>query len=528
MHVISEAFRSPLIKFLSEHENRLKTDPKATALIGLVLYCDGGFTEHPSGGRGGFGVHGYYYDFEERKAGYGLKNSAPTDYGYMGPAIALKDEKGKALRVSHTGDLKEALPVRINAYVDAYGTIGHEGTNNVAELMAVIHALDVIETSLPYIKEAHLVLDSEYVLKGLLKWAEGWKKNQWRKSDGSEVANVHHWKQIVDSYDRVVQSGIRIDVDWVKGHSDDVGNIKADELATRGTRVGYNQADFIRLSISEISKYWNPVSAVHAVAKEPRHYILVNARPSNLKGHVYIFGNQGSKDEVLGEPSGDRMHAVIRCDEALKAYEALKDYVLKRSDSTTSLIEVRNDIVIKASVYNDLEQNGGLHLSHNAKGEIFALDKDPIATQVRSSGLNQKLIPRLEWLVSLLESFVAGELKTDGLIKVECITPLVYETLTDKKGKSVFKLIKSPKINPVIEAGTSDQPKQIKPTLIYGRDLPNHSVLLSLADLNPQLFVVAWPDSLISYRYATLVKADGVDGIWCAVYANYIIEPFKD
>lgn len=100
-------------------------------------------------------------------------------------------------------------------------------TNNRMELMAVIEALGALKRPCA----VTLFLDSEYVRKGITEWIHGWKAKGWRTASKQPVKNVELWQRL----DALVHgSGHRIEWRWVKGHSGDPGNERADALANRG------------------------------------------------------------------------------------------------------------------------------------------------------------------------------------------------------------------------------------------------------------------------------------------------------
>jgi ribonuclease HI len=95
------------------------------------------------------------------------------------------------------------------------------------EIMAVIEALSALKRPC----QVTLHLDSEYVLKGITEWIHGWKAKGWRTAAKQPVKNVDLWQRL----DEVVhQSGHAIDWRWVKGHSGNPGNERADQLANCG------------------------------------------------------------------------------------------------------------------------------------------------------------------------------------------------------------------------------------------------------------------------------------------------------
>jgi ribonuclease HI len=98
-------------------------------------------------------------------------------------------------------------------------------TNNRMEMMAVIEAL----TAIPPQSTVKLYLDSEYVRNGITTWIHGWKRRGWKTADNKPVKNVDLWQRL----DALAQAH-RIDWHWVRGHTGDPGNERADALANRG------------------------------------------------------------------------------------------------------------------------------------------------------------------------------------------------------------------------------------------------------------------------------------------------------
>jgi len=106
------------------------------------------------------------------------------------------------------------------------GTV--DTTNNRMELTAVIEGLTALKRTCDVV----LYTDSEYVRKGMIEWLEGWKARGWKTAARKPVKNADLWRQLDQ-----LASGMTIDWRWVKGHSGDPGNDRADELANRGIDV---------------------------------------------------------------------------------------------------------------------------------------------------------------------------------------------------------------------------------------------------------------------------------------------------
>ncbi|MEM1402302.1 MAG: ribonuclease HI [Pseudomonadota bacterium] len=100
-----------------------------------------------------------------------------------------------------------------------------ETTNNRMELRGAIEGLNALSERCA----VTLHTDSTYVMKGITEWIDNWKRRGWKTTAKKPVANADLW-QLLDAANE------KHDVDWrwVKGHSGDPGNERADQLANRG------------------------------------------------------------------------------------------------------------------------------------------------------------------------------------------------------------------------------------------------------------------------------------------------------
>jgi ribonuclease HI len=100
-------------------------------------------------------------------------------------------------------------------------------TNNRMELTAVIEALATLKRP----SEVHLHVDSQYVLKGMTEWIDGWKARGWRTAAKTPVKNEDLWRRL----DHLLENGgHQVTWHWVKGHSGHLENERADALANQG------------------------------------------------------------------------------------------------------------------------------------------------------------------------------------------------------------------------------------------------------------------------------------------------------
>ena len=96
-------------------------------------------------------------------------------------------------------------------------------TNNRMELTAAMMALEALK------RPCRVVLhtESEYLKNGVTRWHTGWVRRNWRNSAGDPVANMDLWRRVLDA-----AATHQIEWRWVRGHSGDPMNERADVLAT--------------------------------------------------------------------------------------------------------------------------------------------------------------------------------------------------------------------------------------------------------------------------------------------------------
>ena len=113
---------------------------------------------------------------------------------------------------------------RDNDQSDLYG-FDLKTTNNKMELKAVIEGLKTINPK----ANVTIITDSQYVKNGINQWIFNWKKNGWKTAAKKPVKNIDLWKELDD-----LVENHSVDWEWVKGHSGNPGNERADQLANKG------------------------------------------------------------------------------------------------------------------------------------------------------------------------------------------------------------------------------------------------------------------------------------------------------
>ena len=101
-------------------------------------------------------------------------------------------------------------------------------TNNRMELTAAIEALKALKSP----SKVVLTTDSEYVQLGITEYMPNWKLRGWRNSKRKPVKNVDLWQEL----DALNQEH-EVEWCWVRGHTGDKMNERADLLAESGMLI---------------------------------------------------------------------------------------------------------------------------------------------------------------------------------------------------------------------------------------------------------------------------------------------------
>ena len=159
----------------------------------------------------------------------------------------------------------------------AYGG-APETTNQRMELQAALEAVKALPGPL------HIVSDSTYVVNCFKdSWWKGWLKRGWKNSQKKPVANRDLWEPLIELYQER-----DVTFEWVKGHSGDRWNDRADELAVRGREeiMGIEpsgKADAVGRDAAATGAAAGPAASVDDLTT--RRIAIVGHRPPELGGY---------------------------------------------------------------------------------------------------------------------------------------------------------------------------------------------------------------------------------------------------
>lgn len=146
---------------------------------------------------------------------------------------------GVGIYIEYTEEcISENIQVIIKELLPELNGIKH--TNNVAELLAILKAINISEVPLKNGSEIFIYTDSMYCINSLTKWYKAWEKNNWNKADNKPVLN----KEIIQEILKYLKVFKNLKLKYTPAHKSKpndktkykewFGNNKADELAVNG------------------------------------------------------------------------------------------------------------------------------------------------------------------------------------------------------------------------------------------------------------------------------------------------------
>jgi ribonuclease HI len=100
-------------------------------------------------------------------------------------------------------------------------------TNNRMELLAVISALEELKRPC----RVRVTTDSNYIVKGMNEWVDGWIKKGWKNSQKKDVLNRDLWERLLKA-----AQPHELEWVWIKGHNGHPENERCDLLARKAIK----------------------------------------------------------------------------------------------------------------------------------------------------------------------------------------------------------------------------------------------------------------------------------------------------
>ena len=256
-----------------------------------VFYTDG--SSRPSQTYGGYGVFGYYYQDSKR----------PKNIRHPLKSKIVFNDKG-------IGKDKAGEPIEVVSLVEvAYAVHSKTCSNNEAELLAVLGAFRKAYDH-EDLEAFTVITDSRYVVDSYSRELKRWTENGWRKKDGKGVSNMHEWTTLDKYRHHLEQKGVKIELVWTKGHSEDYGNHVADMLSVIGSNAARvqleePQGEFVCQILDRTCTYaqykeeWSDKDFI-------LHYQDLFFSSDNSPDQTQCFVSTGKDDKEASKQSGKR------------------------------------------------------------------------------------------------------------------------------------------------------------------------------------------------------------------------------
>ena len=519
------------------------TKAETTLELGAVFYTDGSGDQYMR--VGGHGVHGYVYANLPSKVTGCQKGYIHTDRGYQtneraGQDVSIYYVLGETVIDPRDVpvDFENIQPVM---YFDANGS-HDDATNNIGETMGFLCALR--QAKLLYrehgIKKFHFVIDSKYVI-GNLSRLESYSKRNWIKSDGKLLANKELWIAVLDEVRDFLQPEIKLEVRWVAGHQDDLGNIRADIQASLGLVAARNRAFLEKTHWKKAKGYWSKKAAeIHPFLLDSYWYTQpsIDDRITHDDKISLFFGHH-SEDERFGQPNPDDIHAVAHLDQLPEMLT-----IIKKKTAKVEQLEVSTGFGYEGIYYADIKEL----LSPELSDVVDANDQSAVICDTENGlkVLNYRRLPLMvkfhpprlaktayEQIYNSLDDILT-RFTTNKLLSHEAVTDItdtVFETVEKKtKNKSTqqnqvkFGFVPAVKamvkVNQLLENNMCQEIEQ-EITLTLSITSPNRRVFGNVKDLKPKVYVVTRCLSSVKFtHFVIVVLENGERGIWSNYYAN--------
>jgi ribonuclease HI len=484
-------------------------------VTGIVLHTDGGAKPNP--GKVGWGAHGYLYTSQLDKTGNGLTSHILTKNGYI---------------VNNARNKESEVPVKAIEYYDFFGSSETEGTNNVAEISAVCNSLEQIKD-----KEVNCITiftDSDYVKRGLNEWVENWKKQDWKRKDGNDVASRIHWERLLRVIEYIKARGVSISINWVKGHADNFGNIIADRLASLGVMYSIAYVHRNEFKVTEAKGYWKNEVEKNPLLGLKRLYF--NPYTDRVDGTNSYYLADPSEDHLFGRRLSESVYSIVRLLEKEEVIENVKRKQYQVSGEINSVVMLRLDRLYSPIIHDTVMEHAQYSLvpNHN-KGSLGLdfLDRREITKELYPTGLPLRAIENYSHLEEILDcynEFIEGKTITNRYfsskgINFINITNNFFDDITEvKRGKEVnYKLLKK-NIGVGTKGITISVPfndKQLEIELLLGLDVIERNSLKRIEDKDPKIFIVTWGDEEKA-NYCTIISTSIGYGVWYNYYSSQI------
>lgn len=475
--------------------------------LSIVMYSDGGCRPNP--GVGGYGAFGYAYKEENNIT----KGSTPTNCYITNKGLLTEGEL----------ICKNAIKVTPEFYFTLRGSI-KDSTNNIAEVYAWIETMkclrEEIKNNNMEIGRIYLKTDSQYLIHLIHKSIE-MKENDGIFPDNVLVERTKELLKLVYDVRMELESlGVKIGVDYVKGHSGSLGNDIVDSLSTMSIMNHLSSRDKsgTTFNILDGKTFWDnkfviePYFRFKQLIFETNQDRYIRIKDSNYKGYVVFDYN---KEREVGERTSENIYGMVFVKKGIKVIEDIKRFYSTYDKKHYSCCTIDVNAINHHSIASFYETYGDLVFTLPSECNVgnvrtYFKGQGPIIYNLNSGALCKMAVNKTTALIDVLTVYLNGAY-TKAMANID-ITDKIYALKGKKYKLNVDRTAKDMFI---------DNPFGERPIVLsFGSDIPNTIWMNSVVQYEPtvNLFVIK-ENSAIKY-YSIFQMNDDTICIFCNFYSG--------
>ena len=421
-----------------------------------------------------------------------------------------------------------------------YGPAGMESTNNIGELCGFIYA---VKYALTYksLKHIHVYSDSRYVVDGI-HGLKRWENNNWRTSKGTTVANLDYWKQVKECLASCNRNGIKLRINWLRGHSGIEGNELSDKYANAGriammqgdhTHVcNIDDADVCEFTTSTIGKKTIKAKSakatkhiLHPMINGKRWFFYTNMVDKLADGRYFYTTStfpdtKKTANKHLGKRHADTSYSIFLTDKPIPELNSIREKFNEKFKETIVPTVINLQLVRGAKIWADMVENQNKFLT--IKGTMaVTLDTLPIGGVHNPPKNAYKLEEIYRYGFNLLGRYEDND------------TSFSTFDITDSFLHTTARQVQSfspefTQLTLVREVDNINLPNDVTVTakVIVGVDMPTRltmGALLKVSATPIKIILLVYGITEHSYRIATIIEADDNIAVYYAIDNNYRI-----
>jgi ribonuclease HI len=400
-------------------------------------------------------------------------------------------------------------------YYDFHGSTQDEGNSFVAELLALTESLKYFKDALVDTTMFNIYTDSDSIVRIInddkLRMS---LVGEVVKNNGKKIKYQDLWAEFIELLN-IIRSKTDINIRWVKGHSDQLGNQFADVLATLGLRYALAGVEGITHEVSPQQGYWKYEVEKNPLINLKRLYFRTDDTESKT-----IYMSNPKEDELIGRRLAESCYAVVNLateDSVLNTVRSVYGSVM---DQYSTLAMVRLDKLYSKRPHQYIAKHGIMALVQKFKKGKFMfnfLDDVLLTEELYPAALSIRAMENFEFLSEVLKNYTTGFSNTDIDYKLFDITDYFY---TDETVNADLRLADRVKITKPFDLDGKEV--MVDYYINLGIDVLERNSLKRLEKEGTRIYLVVWRSGPTVLNYGTILDCKLGNGIWSNYFSNKI------